>query len=154
MKRLLEIGFIKVGYWELVNNTLHYHLDPEVKNQENVLYCFSSRGRVKYIGKTIMQFWVRMEGYKYPGESSSTNNFINYEIYSLLVKGEKVYIFILSHNRKLSYHGYKINLAAGLEDILIHEIDPKWNKKGTKASTAFFYKKFKRTKILNVEERS
>lgn len=42
----------------------------------------------------------------------------------------QIKIFIFPCNGQLSYKGYRINLAAGLEDSLIREFNPEWNKIG------------------------
>lgn len=129
MDRLLNLGFIPVGNWELNNNQIAFNL---ISNHAttNVLYSFVSNGEIKYIGKTIMQLSQRMYGYQNPGPTQATNIRVNGDIKELLQIEQPVDIFILIDNGLLKYGSFRINLAAALEDSLIHEINPIWNLRG------------------------
>lgn len=129
MNRLLKIGFICVGNWSLTDNLIKYKLDSNHKTK-NVLYSYISNGEIMYIGKTTMQLTKRMYGYQNAGPSQTTNIRVNAAIKELLLKDIPVDIFILEENGLLRYGDFKINLAAGLEDVLIYEISPKWNLQG------------------------
>lgn len=126
MNRILEIGFRFAGSWFLDGDSLKYEIKRHA-NSKNVLYAFISNGEIKYIGKTTQQFAKRMNGYRKPAKTQSTNINNNQNIKSLLNRGEPVDIFILADNGLLNYGGFPINLAAGLEDSLIHQLEPKWN---------------------------
>lgn len=65
MIRLLNIGFVHAGKWNLKNNNLNVELIGHQKSK-NVLYSFVSDGVVKYIGKTILELTKRMYGYQNP----------------------------------------------------------------------------------------
>jgi hypothetical protein len=132
MKRLLKLGFIKVGHWEIVDKELRYFLEPKYLDIKKVLYAFTSKGRVKYIGKTTQGLQYRIYNYQKPSDSNSTANNVNYEIFSLLSKGQRVDILVFVDNGKFKYRGYQLNLAAGLEDTLNDIINPSWNLIGTK----------------------
>lgn len=129
MNRLLNIGFISVGHWEINNNRIRYNLSSN-HTATNVLYSFISNGDIKYIGKTTMQLSQRMYGYQNPGPSQSTNIRGNAAIKNLLDLDQPVDIFILLDNGLLKYGDFRLNLAAGLEDTLIYEINPDWNLSG------------------------
>jgi hypothetical protein len=129
MNRLLNIGLISVGHWTLNNNGLKFNLISH-HTTANVLYSFISNGDIKYIGKTKMQLSQRMYGYQNPGPSQTTNIRVNASIKSLLDNDQPVDIFILTDNGLLRYGDFRINLAAGLEDTLIYEINPDWNLSG------------------------
>jgi hypothetical protein len=129
MNRLLDIGFISVGYWKHQNSTIKYELSSH-HTTANVLYSFISNGCIKYIGKTKMQLSQRMYGYQNPGPSQATNIRINAYIKRLLNDDQPLDILILVDNGLLKYGTFKINLAAGLEDTLIYEISPEWNLLG------------------------
>jgi len=126
MERLLNIGFKKMGYWTLEEENIKYALDS-MMNSKNVLYAFICNGEVKYIGKTVQKLKNRMNGYKNPGKSQVTNIKNNKNIFESLKKDEAIDIFALSDNGLMHYGGFHINLAAGLEDDLIRQIDPEWN---------------------------
>ena len=129
MDRLLNIGFINVGHWTLKNESINYQLISHQKNK-NVLYCFVSNGIIKYIGKTTMELLKRMYGYQNPGPTQTTNIRVNAEIKELLKNKNPIDIFILADIGLFKYGDFKINLAAGLEDTLIYEINPDWNYSG------------------------
>lgn len=130
MNSLINIGFSQVGYWTLTNpDTIAYTLNSN-HNTRNVLYAFISNGKIKYIGKTTQTLDKRMYGYQNPGLSQSTNIRVNGEIKKLLKQNNLVDIFILADNGLLSFGGFRINLAAGLEDTLINKLNPKWNMSG------------------------
>ncbi len=129
MNRLLNIGFVSVGNWTIKDNLIKYALTTH-HTTTNVLYSFISNGDIKYIGKTKMQLLQRMYGYQNPGSSQTTNIRVNAAIKNLLDNGQPVDIFILTDNGLLRYGNFKINLAAGLEDTLIYEINPDWNLSG------------------------
>jgi len=129
MNRLLNMGFINVGHWTLTNDNLKYNL---ISNQttKNILYSFVSNGEIKYVGKTTTELNRRMYGYQNPSPSQSTNLRVNERIKELLKKDKPVDIFIHVDNGLLRYGDLKINLAAGLEDSLIYDLNPKWNFSG------------------------
>ncbi len=129
MNRLLNTGFVSVGHWYLDAGLIKFRLASHHATT-NVLYCFISNGDVKYIGKTKMQLSQRMYGYQNPGPSQTTNIRVNSKIKDLLENDQPVDIFILTDNGLLKYGDFKINLAAGLEDTLIYEINPTWNLSG------------------------
>lgn len=129
MNRLLNIGFVSVGHWTLNNDGIRYNLTSH-HTTTNVLYSFISNGDIKYIGKTKMQLSQRMYGYQNPGPSQTTNIRVNAAIKNLLEDDQPVDIFILTDNGLLKYGDFRINLAAGLEDTLIYEINPNWNLSG------------------------
>jgi hypothetical protein len=50
MKELIEIGFKKVGEWELKNELLICNLSKNYSDQD-ILYSFVYENDIKYIGK-------------------------------------------------------------------------------------------------------
>ena len=129
MNRLLNIGFISIGHWTLIENSIKFKLTSH-HTTTNVLYSFVTNGDIKYIGKTKAQFSQRMYGYQNPGPSQTTNIRVNAAIQDLLNNEQPVDIFILTDNGLLNYGSFRINLAAGLEDTLIYELNPEWNLSG------------------------
>lgn len=135
MDRLLKIGFTQVGFWALsIDNEVEYTLNSN-HNTKDLLYSFISNGEIKYIGKTIQTLDNRMYGYENPGPTQSTNIRVNGLVKNLLIHDRPVDIFVLADNGLLSFGGFRINMAAGLEDTLIKEIDPEWNKAGRRKVT-------------------
>jgi hypothetical protein len=68
-----------------------------------------------------------MMGYKNPGPTQRTNFRNNENLIEELFKGKKVDIYVLAGDEEFHYKGFKINLAAGLEDSVISHFKPKWN---------------------------
>ena len=96
----------------------------------NVLYAFVSAGTVLYIGKTVGSLSGRMSGYQSPGPTQSTNTAGNRSLKHLLSQGPTVEIHALPDNGLLFYGGFHVNLAAGLEDSLVADLKPEWNRTG------------------------
>lgn len=127
MNRLLNIGFIKIGYWELLDGQLNYTMTETFCDVCNNLYAFVCDGQVKYIGKTTRLLNKRMYHYKNPGQSQSTNIKNNAYIREALLKNNAVDILVLPDNGLMHYGQFHLNLAAGLEDSIIKTINPDWN---------------------------
>ncbi|RRN96456.1 GIY-YIG nuclease family protein [Pectobacterium aquaticum] len=133
MNRLIEIGFIKVGYWKILDGTLKYFPDERYADVINNLYAFVCDGEVMYVGKTTGRLKDRMYQYIRPNSSQSTNIKNNKNIYDILKKDIAVDIFVLPDSGLIHYGQFHLNLAAGLEDSIINIINPEWNG-GKKAS--------------------
>ena len=133
MKRLTDIGFLKVGSWFIENNQLEHNISS-FSSEKNILYCFVCNDNIKYIGKTVKTVSQRMYGYKKPSISQRTNYRVNKEIKESLKNESVIDIYILTDKGLLKFKNFRINIAAGLEDTLIAEIKPKWNLTGKKLS--------------------
>lgn len=127
MNRLIDIGFIKVGYWKISDGALKYFLDGMYANVRNNLYAFVCDSEVMYVGKTNRKLRSRMYHYSNPGPKQSTNIKNNKYILNMLDKGIAVDIFSLPDSGLMHYGQFHLNLAAGLEDSIIKIINPKWN---------------------------
>jgi hypothetical protein len=68
VKRLLQIGFEKVGCWRLREQQLSLEL-TKMNEQRNVLYAFVQDATVLYVGKTTGSLENRMGGYLRPHTS-------------------------------------------------------------------------------------
>ncbi|PHR74175.1 MAG: hypothetical protein COA67_02070 [Lutibacter sp.] len=129
MKELIEIGFKKVGEWELNNGVLICNLNNNYPSK-NILYSFVCENDIKYIGKSVKSISQRLYGYRKPNKSQTTNYRINKLILEKLKNGIQIEIYLFVDNIGLNFREHKINLAAGLEDNLISEFLPKWNYLG------------------------
>lgn len=130
MKRLLNIGFRKVGSWSQAQSGIAYTLN-DCADARNILYAFVSEQTTLYVGKTVQPLKKRMYGYQKPGPTQSTNINGNRNISDLLADGKQVDIFALPDNGLLHFGVFHINLAAGLEDSIVKTLNPIWNKTGT-----------------------
>ena len=80
-----------------------------------------------YVGKTNQSLRTRMSGYKSPSATQSTNIKNNCNIRDSIASGRHVEIYVLPDNGLLHYGMFHVNLAAGLEDSVVREMDPPWN---------------------------
>ena len=127
--KLRKVGFRRVGRWVMGDERPEYELDAE-EITYNVLYSFVSGTEILYVGKTTIPLKQRMYQYQRPGPSQRTNIRVNAEISELLKNVPKVDIHALPNPGDMKYKGFHLNLAAGLDDSLISELKPKWNKTG------------------------
>ena len=129
MKRLTDIGFRKVGEWQIVNGTITPNI-TDLSNSANILYAFMSNGEVLYVGKTTQPLKKRMYGYQNPGPTQNTNIKGKRLILELLSNGMNIEIYALRDNSDHHVGVFHLNLAAGLEDSIISTLKPKWNESG------------------------
>lgn len=129
LQRLEYIGFRAVGAWSLENGRVRCIL-TDCASAANILYSFVVDGEVMYIGKTVRTLKERLYGYQNPGPTQSTNIKGNGLILEALQAGSRVSVYALPDNGLLHYGGFHVNLAAGLEDSLVSNLKPAWNKAG------------------------
>lgn len=126
---LKKLGFRWVGCWKMGDERPEYELDEE-KTTYNILYSFVSGNEILYIGKTTIALRDRMYQYQRPGPSQRTNIRVNEAIAGRLADGATIEIHVLPDPGDMEYRGFHLNLAAGLEDSLISDLKPTWNKTG------------------------
>jgi hypothetical protein len=126
MKRLIDIGFRKVGEWKMSDGDLKANLS-EFANAENILYSFISNGEVLYVGKTTQSLKRRIYGYQNPGPTQYTNIKGHKLLLELLSIGQDIDIYALPDDGLHCIGVFHLNLAAGLEDSIISLLKPKWN---------------------------
>jgi hypothetical protein len=133
-QELLDIGFEDAASWDLDKSgaILHRGDDPGIwgkmiADYPQALYAFCVDGEVKYIGKTISTLKVRFQGYRAPGKTTVTNARCNGEIKKALAANLRVRILVLPNRLPFQWGRFRINMAAGLEDVLIDELQPDWN---------------------------
>lgn len=131
MNILVNLGFKLAGNWILKINNIDFILN-NFKKSTDILYAFVSANELKYLGKTTKTLESRMKGYRNPGPSQFTNIRINALIKNELEAEKEVLIYVLDASDLCEYMGYKVSLAAGLEDIFIRELNPEWNFHGKK----------------------
>jgi hypothetical protein len=126
LQRLLKIGFTLAGQWKLDGEGIACELNLHA-GASNVLYAFAVDDALAYVGKTVQPLRVRMNGYRNPGATQSTNVRNNKNIRDALAQGKKVDVYVLPDNGLLHYGGFHVNLTAGLEDDVIRLLAPPWN---------------------------
>lgn len=135
---LIRIGFERFGSWVIAGEWLDYRLveqDAErmsaMMSVANALYAFCAGDEVLYIGKTTQTLKKRLQGYCKPGSTQSTNRKCHGRIRAALDLGNQIDLYAFAPPENLQFGGFSINLAAGLEDVLIRSFAPCWNG-GTK----------------------
>lgn len=139
LKRLTDLGFEKAGSFSIEDAVLSLGLDLSYAEQEELLYCFVMNGLPVYVGKTVKPLKERMMQYERGDRSQKTNHRINKKIVEALKQDNKIEIYVLTFSERETYRGFRLNLAAGLEDSLIRHVDDtlkgcnekSWNKAGT-----------------------
>lgn len=126
LAKLEEIGFTLVGSWKSVEKGINCDLS-ELADYSNALYAFSVEDDLVYIGKTTQTLRKRFAGYRNPSSTQATNTKNNQKIRQALDQGKRVDIYIFRDMGLLHYGDFHLNLAAGLEDSLILDLDPPWN---------------------------
>lgn len=129
LQRIEAIGFRKCGHWEVIDSDGILAVLSEYAQSANVLYAFVSEGEVLYVGKTTQQLRKRLYGYQNPRITQTTNVRGNKAICDALALKKQIYIFALPDNGLVKIGGFHLNLAAALEDSLINDLRPKWNKR-------------------------
>jgi hypothetical protein len=129
LQRLETIGFRQCGSWSLVAPEKIKATLTEHPQSANALYAFVADGEVLYVGKTTQQLRKRLYGYQNPRATQTTNVRGNKAIATALTAKKKIDVFVLPDNGLLKFGGFHLNLAAGLEDSLISDLRPVWNKR-------------------------
>lgn len=127
--RLEEIGFKRIGQWILSKGVLGFVSEEDV-TEANVLYAFVSGREVLYIGKTARPIARRLYGYQNPGKSQLTNVYCNREIRNYLAQNKSVDVLVRSTEKASQIGSFTVNEAAALEDAIIRNLEPPWNRVG------------------------
>ena len=134
-QRLLQIGFRDVAHWNLINGQLEIvdHAGPDIADWRSwspALYAHCEGDVVRYIGKTKRTLEDRLNDYR--RGLGVQNNRVHQAIRNALPdpnqpKRVGVKIFGFSPKHCLEWGGFKLNIPAGLEDVLIDYFEPEWN---------------------------
>jgi len=119
----MDLGVEKACEWTLVNGRPTFTLVRD-GGLQNILYAFVTGEEVKYIGKTCQSL------HKSPGPSQRTNIRNQQQIEQALEVGLSMDILAFAPNEPLTFRGYQVNLAAGLEDTRVAGFSPEWNIMG------------------------
>jgi hypothetical protein len=124
-----QLGFERAGRWRLADPGIVCELQ-RFNDAVGVLYCFVSESKPLYLGKTTQQLQRRMYGYQRPGPTQRTNVRCNALLREHLASGAVAEVLVLPDDGSLTYRGYPVCLAAGLEDSLLSTLSPPWNRLG------------------------
>lgn len=135
IERLSAVNFQLLGQWCMEVDHLRYELtseDDETRMRLSsgaALYAFVSEGNVFYVGKTALSLKQRFVGYCKPGTDQRTNLKCHRNIKAELAAGKTVEIHTLTGVTPLCWGEFELDVAAGLENSLIKQLDPPWNGK-------------------------
>jgi len=130
LKILLNLGFEKAGDFILEDADLIFKIEEKYSEQRDLLYSFVLNGLPVYVGKTSQIFRKRLAQYRKPGRSQKTNRRVNIEIIKSLTHGGEIEIYVLTSPKDLRFRGFRLNLAAGLEDSVIKNVSCALNSAG------------------------
>ena len=123
---LLAAGFEPVGQWQASQTGIK----PDLRATSGpAVYAFVLDETVVCIGKASSCLVKRMNGYRWPGSSNSTNKRIKPLIQANLDSGRKVEI-LAAFPGNTEWLGLPVDLVPGLEAGLIAQFQPEWNELG------------------------
>lgn len=126
VEKLKHIGFVKCGEWHGEDVMLRCVLTAH-HDSENVIYAFLVNEEIRYIGMTFGKLKTRMSGYAKPNRTQATNVKNSKYMRDVIDGGNTIDIYAFEDQKLLSYCGYHLNLASGLEKSLIRAFLPSWN---------------------------
>ena len=129
LQRLQEAGFQRAGSWSLGDFGPVCDINQHA-SASPVLYAFVCEKQVLYVGKTARTLRKRMYNYERPGPSQRTSLANHANLRHYLEDGRAVELWVFVDDLGLEFGGFRVSLAAGLEDALIATIRPPWNKMG------------------------
>jgi hypothetical protein len=127
--RLVEAGFEHIGYWKS-DRDVEVRFDDEVPADAGV-YAIAVGDEVRYIGAAQRGLRKRFAKYKYPRTTGSVAVRLRRCIKEAL-QGSRVSVLAFIP-REPSFEcraGLPINVVAGLEEGLIRDLRPAWNRRG------------------------
>ena len=123
---LQDIGFERIGHWQLQGDDPHYVLH-RLGDAAPALYAFAIGGAVMYVGKTVRTLGQRLYGYKKGSGTQRTNIRVRHEIRSALQQGDEVDVLGFHDPKPWRLGRFTLNLPAALEDDIIRTLNPPWN---------------------------
>ncbi|MFA6877753.1 MAG: hypothetical protein WCQ76_02495 [Fusobacterium sp.] len=127
MKKLLELGFKKIGKWSLVDNELSFEIDSLAKNT-NIVVSFVQDESVKYISlaeDSLENFLIKLSS---DGDDSKYFSKIVSSLKEEL-KENNIEIYAMKNKK---FFGFMNKFSK--EDInkMIHDFSPLWNQENIK----------------------
>jgi hypothetical protein len=103
---------------------------PHHASEADVLYAFVSDGEVLHVGKTRKPLGTRMSGYQRPGPTPRTNLVCHARIRDWLTGDRSLHVFTRCEDGVTQIGSFRVSEAAALEDAIIRELQPAWNRLG------------------------
>ena len=128
--RFKALGFRKAGEWKLEGTRLRCMLS-EKDPRGDFLFAFVIGETVKFMEYSRLPLEGRMDAFvhtdnRYAGVFQPANKRVREKLIAALEDGEIVGIWVF-HPEGSEYHGYRVDLAAGLFYTLLKAFAPEWN---------------------------
>ncbi len=130
---LREIGFRDLAVWEAnPHSGLLQYRDVAAQDIRNwpewtpALYAYVEQDCVRYIGKTRRLLGKRIDDYR-RGLGDKTNYRVHTCIRAVLTANRQVVILGFYPQHAIHWGRFRVNLPAGLEDVMIEYFQPEWN---------------------------
>ena len=132
LAQLKAAGFLEVGHWELDSNR-----QPRFVGQapgEPGVYAIIVNGGVCYIGCAQRGIHRRFRKYNNPDNKGAVAIRVRGYITEALSSDAKVNVLALKTiSEPVPWNGLPLDLIAGLEEGLIRQMQPAWNRRGLAA---------------------
>jgi hypothetical protein len=127
--RLIAGGFQRSGTWQLdpESGSIRFFGESELPKAAGV-YAYAIGDQVYYVGSAQRGLRHRLRHYEITKRLRTALR-VRQEIISLLNGGRTVDVFTLVPGR-LSWNGLPVDGVAGIEEGLIRELRPVWNRRG------------------------
>jgi len=130
-KTLLCLGMEDGAAAKIVGNDLRIVGGKEARwrwltARPGPLYAIHSEGKVLFIGRAFGTLSKRLASLQAPA-TGSHDEIIYRGIRKVLSIGKEVRIFVLPIEAPLSWCGFSVDLAAGIERSLVRFFEPPWN---------------------------
>ena len=130
VERLLVGGFVRAGAWQMVAGVFQRESADTLPAKPGV-YAYVVDGRVCYVGSAQRGLRTRLRHYEI-AKTLRTVHRVRTEIMNLIADAKhahKVEIFIFVPE-PLYWRGLPIDMVLGVEEGLIRELRPIWNRRG------------------------
>ncbi len=127
-EHLTANGFSLSARWELQANS-RVRLIGEPPKQPGV-YAFAVDGEVCYVGKAKKGIAKRLRPYEIVKGKKRQGFRIKTLIRKALKSGSEVTLLTSVNLKPIRWRGLPVDLILGLEEGLIRELQPKWNRRG------------------------
>jgi hypothetical protein len=127
--RLLRAGFVEVGRWQ-PDREVEVRFEGKMPNEPGV-YAIAEGGEIRYVGAAQRSLRERFAKYCRPNNKGSVAVHLRRSIKDALRKTDvTVFAFTPSKSWFSWDADLPINVVAGLEQGLIHQLQPQWNRRG------------------------
>ncbi len=115
--------------------SIHVLCDGADLLASDVLYAFVAGRDVLYVGKTSRPLKKRLYGYSNPGPTQNTNIACNRKILEEIMSGKVIEVYArIGETTQQRIGTFQISEAAALEDAIIRDLQPPWNRTGRSVS--------------------